>query len=521
MDNNRPLNDEFYKKLNDTTGFLKHIYDNTTYADNYGSSMVIVIIVSLFVFTVFCYCYFMQKREAIYSDWNNNRCKPQYIPIAGFIAAPEGQSVSSYTNENFQYCLNAEATSLAGYSLQPIMYMVSALMSIIQVIENAIDSIRNMFANLRGYVAEFVKMIMGKILNITTPLIRIFIALLDSLQKTQGVLATGVFTLLSVYYSLQSLIGSIFELLGNMLAVMVIVIGILFAMLNVIPALSFSLVYIILAALILTLMVFYVLIFGIKVIKIPKLSKPKCFDKNVPIHLKGNIIKPIFQVNAGDILENGIKITATMRLDATGVRMFNLNHIIVSESHIVKYGDKWIPVKVHPDAIEIQDYCEPYLYCFNTNSKEILLNGILFTDWDEIYDKSLKSVLDSISTNIFEKDHNKQRANIHRYLDVGFDKETQIDLIGNTNKKIKDIQIGDILVSGGKVSGGKVSGGKVYGIVKIETSELLENNEKENNKNKLSLGNNLYHLLTTENIFSSNGEIIPDYNDHIDKLYNK
>ena len=51
----------------------------------------------------------------------------------------------------------------------------------------------------------------------------IFIALLDSLQKTQGVLATGVFTLLSVYYSLQSLIGSIFELLGNMLAVMVIV----------------------------------------------------------------------------------------------------------------------------------------------------------------------------------------------------------------------------------------------------------------------------------------------------------
>ena len=57
--------------------------------------------------------------------------------------------------------------------------------------------------------------------------------------------------------------------------------------------------------------------------------------------------------------------------------------------------------------------------------------------------------------------------------------------------------------------------------MKIETSELLENNEKENNKNKLSLGNNLYHLLTTENIFSSNGEIIPDYNDHIDKLYNK
>jgi hypothetical protein len=510
MDNNRPLNEEFYKKLNETNEFLKHIYDNTTYADNYGSSMVIVIIVSLVVFTVFCYCYFMQKREEIYADWNNNRCKPQYIPIAGFIAAPEGQSISSYTNENFQYCLNAQATSLAGYTLQPVMYMVSALVSIVEAIENSIDSMRNMFANLRGNIAEFVKQIMGKILNMTTPLIRMFIALLDSLQKTQGVLATGVFTLLSVYYSLQSLIGSIFELLGNMLLVMIIIIAICWIVPFTIPmAIGMSATFVIIAAIISVLMVFYVLMFGIKAINIPKLPKHKCFDKNVPIHLEGNVVKPIHQVNAGDILENGTKITATMRLDATGVRMFNLNNIIVSESHIVKYGDKWIPVKKHPDAIEIQDYSEPYLYCFNTNSKEIILNDILFTDWDEIYDDTLLNVLDAIPNNIFEKDHKKQCANIHRYLDVGFNKETQIDLIGNTNKKIKDIQIGDTLVCGGKV----------YGIVEIETSELLENNK--NNKNELSLGNKLYHLLTTENIFTSNGQIIPDYNDHIDKLYKK
>jgi hypothetical protein len=135
----------------------------------------------------------------------------------------------------------------------------------------------------------------------------------------------------------------------------------------------------------------------------------------------------------------------------------------------------------------------------------------LFTDWDEIYNDTLTAVLDAIPTNIFEKDHIKKCANIHRYLDVGFDKDTQIDLVGNTNKKIKDIQIGDILLSGGKV----------YGIVEIETNEMLKNEKKENEKNELSLGNNLYHLLTTDNIFSSNGQIIPDYNDHIDKLYNK
>jgi hypothetical protein len=109
-------------------------------------------------------------------------------------------------------------------------------------------------------------------------------------------------------------------------------------------------------------------------------------------------------------------------------------------------------------------------------------------------------VINATPTNIFEKDLMKQRMNIHRHLDVGFTEDITIDLIDNTNKKIKDINIGDILLSGAKV----------YGIVEIETSELL------------GLGNNsfgnLYHLLTTDNLFSSNNQIIPDYNNHIDKL---
>ena len=71
---------------------------------------------------------------------------------------------------------------------------------------------------------------------------------------------------------------------------------------------------------------------------------------------------------------------------------------------------------------------------------------------------------------------------------------------------IDNIRINDILENGEKV----------YGIVEIEASELL--------KTDLSLGNNsfgkLYHLLTNDKVFSSGNQIIPDYNDHIDKLLN-
>jgi len=515
MDNNRPLKDNFYEHLNGASKYINKMYDKTTFADNYGSSMVIVIIITVFVFTVFCYCYFMQKQVEIYADWNNNRCKPQYIPIAGFIAAPEGQSIGDYTNENFQYCLNAQATSLSGYALQPVMYMVSALSSIISFILNAINLIRNMFNTMRNNIAEFVKQIMGKILNITTPLITMFIALLDSLQKTQGVMATGIFTLLSVYYGLQSLIGSIFEILGKMLLMMIIIIAICWMLPFTIPtAIGLSAVYVVLAALISILMVTYVLVFGIKVLNIPKLPKHKCFDKNVKINLENGITKNIIDVEAGDILENGTKVTAKMKLDATDVRMFKIKDVIVSETHIVKCGDKWLPVKDCPEAIEIHGYREPYLYCFNTNSKEIILNGVVFTDWDEIYDETLNVVLEAIPFDNYNRDLKSKykNENVHRYLDVGFDKDIIIDLIGNTNKKIKDINVGDILLSGAKV----------YGIVEIEMSELANyelalgnnSNNNDNNVNELKL----YHLLTSDNAFSSNGQIIPDYNDHIDKI---
>lgn len=511
---NRPLNDKFYENLSKGATYINKLYGEMTFSDAYGSSLVIVIIISLIVFSIFSYCYFMQKKAEIYADWNNNRCKPQYIPISGFIAAPEGQSIADYTVENFNYCVNSEAIALSGYMLQPVTYIIGALGKIIQVIATAINSIRLMFASMRDNIVNFVKLIMGKILNIIAPLTKILIALMDSLQKTQGVMATGVFTLLAMYDTIKSAIGATLEIIIKTMGALAILITILWLIpglsLLAIPATLMWIVTEVILALIVTAMVF---MFGIKLLKLPKgPKKPKssCFDKDVQVKMDNGQFKNMKDIQPGDILENGNRVTAKMRLNATGMRMFNIRGIIVSESHILKYGDKWLPVINHPEAQEIHGYAEPYLYCVNTNSKEIILNGLLFTDWDEIYDNNLTSVLETIPTNIFEKDRKRQCANIHRYLDVGFDKDMSIDLIGNTNKKIKEINVGDTLLSGATV----------YGVVEIETSELLKNE-----LNELSLGitltqERLYHLLTTDNVFSSDGQIITDYNDHIDKITN-
>jgi hypothetical protein len=75
--------------------------------------------------------------------------------------------------------------------------------------------------------------------------------------------------------------------------------------------------------------------------------------------------------------------------------MYYLNNVLVSDSHIINYNNNWIPVSKHPNAVVCSDYTEPYLYCLNTTNKEIIINETVFTDWDEIYDKDIKDIMNN------------------------------------------------------------------------------------------------------------------------------
>ena len=138
--------------------------------------------------------------------------------------------------------------------------------------------------------------------------------------------------------------------------------------------------------------------------------------------------------------------------------MYKLNNIIVSDSHIVNYKDKWIHVSEHPNAIKYPSYNKPYLYCLNTTNKIISINDVIFTDWDELYDNDI--------------DENKNNTiipfnslnDIHIYLDGGFEASTKIQLKNGNFKEIKDIIIGDILENGENV----------YGVVKINGNTVNE-----------------------------------------------
>jgi ABC-type multidrug transport system fused ATPase/permease subunit len=480
MDNNIKKQPEINMKT--TSQFINNTYDSLSYFDLYGNSVIIFIFITLFVFLVFSYCKVMQTKEAIADDWVNQRCKPQNIPFAGIITHPEGTTAFQYTSDNFQYCVQNILSNITGYALEPFQFMIKALTQIFDAIANAIQQIRDVINKLRNSIKAFAEDVMSRILNVMTPIQKMFIALMDTFQKIQGVMTGGLYTMLGSYYTLQALMGAILELIIKILvALVIIIVGLWILPFTWPAAASMTVVFLAIAIPMAIIIYFMTEVLHIKTSGIPKL---RCFDRKTQFMLIDGKFKSIEELNPQDILIDGSIITAKIKVTAKDLDMYILNGIIVSESHVIKYNNQWIHVSDHPEAQKISGYTEPYLYCLNTSTKTIVLNEIIFTDWDEIYDDSLEFLLNYHSI--------QKTEDLSKKADCGFNKETKIKIIDG-EKTIDKICIGEVLSTGGIV----------YGIVEL-TNNL--GNEK------------LYNLLVSNEKFEIADVLHSDYNNNIDSI---
>lgn len=497
---------------------INKLYNNLTYFDLYGSSVLAFIIITIIVFLIYSYSVVMLNASKIKADWVNQRCNPKVIPFAGFINKPDGKSIVDYTGENFTYCIQDVLTKITGYAVQPFNYLIKFLTTIFDNIKNATNIIRNLFNSVRTKFTSIAEEVLSRILNTLIPLQRIFMALRDSFAKAQSVLTAGLYTSLGAYLTLQSLMGAIADLIIKiLLALAALIIG-----LWIIPftwpfAASMTLVFISIAIPLAIMVIFMTDVLKVQTDGIPGI--PSCLDKNTLIQMMDKSFKPIQDIEIGDILKNNNKVTSKIKVNAKGQQMFNLNNITVSGSHVVKYKDKWIQVKDHPESKFIELYTEPYLYCLNTTSKIIEINKTIFTDWDEIYEENLDKIL---NMKINESISIQSRDKIHYYLDNGFLPDSGFRLSNGKIKKISEIKIGDMI---NNKSNNKSD--VVYGIVEIDATNLftkpykylgIESDLDKNiyNCTKLYDCTKLYHLLTYSNKFGNDEMLFSDYNSIID-----
>jgi hypothetical protein len=456
------MNSDFEK----TANFINGIYDNLTYYDLYGTSIFLFFIITIIVILVFLYSRVMQSKDEIASDWENQRCKPQNIPFAGYISKPSDKTAFEYTNENFQYCIQDILLNISEKSLQPFNFMVNSLTSIFSRIGEAIQKIRELLASIRNNMKKIAENIMNRILNILTPLQTMLISLADAFNKTQGILTAGLYTALGSYYTLQALMGAILELIIKMLVSLVImIVGLWLVPFTQPMAATMSVVFLSIAIPLAIIAVVMKKVLHVESGKIPKL---RCFDENTKFKLKNGKKNKIKNLKVGDKLNDDSIIISIIKVMSQNLKMYNLNGIIVSESHVVKHDDKWIMVREHPNAQLLLKYNNPYLYCINTDKKVFELNDVLYTDWDEVYDETLI------------------KYNNLNVKQQGFNSSSKVKMFNGIEKNISDISIGDILFDGNIV----------YGIV------ILTDLEK----------NKLFNLLISGKYFILNNFPTYDYN---------
>jgi hypothetical protein len=99
---------------------------------------------------------------------------------------------------------------------------------------------------------------------------------------------------------------------------------------------------------------------------------------------------PIHQVKVGDILANtstnntSTIVTAIIHIDGTDVPLYRIGSVYVSGSHLIRGTDGiWKSVAEDERAIRTDAFSKT-VYCFNTTTNIIGINGLEFRDWEEI-----------------------------------------------------------------------------------------------------------------------------------------
>jgi hypothetical protein len=538
---------------------LKKMYENLTYFDQYGFSLILFIIITILLMIFFGSCVALANIQPIKQDWANQRCKPYIIPIAGFINKPDNMSFNDFTSQNFNYCTQNILKGITGFAVEPLTFVTKNITKLVNYIKEAINDIRALTNRTRNFFITVVEEIMSRLLNVIIPLQQIIIKFKDFAGKVQGTMTAGLLTTIGAYITFKSLLGVIVKFIVTILITMVAMIAVFwlfpFTWGTAIAGTAVFVAVSIPFALLLTFMTKVLGIStGISIPKLKKIPKLKCFDKNTRIKMNNGTYKTIHELQVGEKNAGNYLITAKILVETNGSVMYNLNDVIVSDSHLVKYNNKWMRVDEHPHAVKIEEYDEPYLYCINTENKLIEINGNIFTDWDEIYDDELEKIKNVKIKNVMFNsnktlnysmdDLNVNNLDIHRYLDGGFDKNTKIILKNGVIKNIKNISIGDVLENGERV----------YGCVEIDGANLLEQASYNLAKNRYVIGGSnlnicdkslgftstleldkkykkfklhcessdkLYHLLTDTQSFFINGVKFYDYNSCIDLFLEK
>ena len=509
-----PVIDHLFKKIS-----------KAGYLGKYGHHLIMAILIVMSVGLILIYLNIQNNIKYIKANWKTMKCRPDVIPFAGIINKPPNMGTAEFTSHNFSQCTNTVLNDIALEFTAPAIDLTGNMNSAFNNLKENSTFVHKLVDKVNTAVFGIFEKIFSKITGLILPIQILFIKAKDTFKKTNAILLTMLYTVQTGYSALRKSLKAMMSVIIKWLIALTITIlamwiGAAFFPPLAIAAVISTILYVIVMVLLIPINISLASIFEMTKRTVP--GKPGCFHKNTMIDtINGKI--PISKIIPGDVLKNNDVVTSTFKLSSQDIMFYSINDTIVSSKHKILHNNIWLNAEDHPDAKYIYNYDDEYMYCINTSSKKIYINGLIFSDWDE---------LDNNDINILKKNNLiKNESDIHKNLESAFHSSTLITLKNGSRMPIHKIKINDILKNGEKV----------FGIVKIKSDDI-NNFQNYHFKNNIIIGKNLkitynhlgnikicdnskskynkyfYHLVTDTGIFEVYNNTFYDYNASIEHI---
>jgi len=221
--------DEKLEKLKKQPLFerLNYLYGDKTFSGRYGIDIIKVCFVIFIFMSAVTYFQIQNKLLDVKRDWPEYRCRPDVMPFAGWINAPEGVSPMDYTKQNFMECSANSTKGVFDRPMSMVYVIFNVVMGVFKNILQVIEKFRLLFNRMRDALKNIFLAVFNRIQNVIIPIQNMLIKMVDFFEKIKGILATYLLTFVGVLWSFYSLIGSIYELVIIILIIMIVVIIVL------------------------------------------------------------------------------------------------------------------------------------------------------------------------------------------------------------------------------------------------------------------------------------------------------
>ena len=241
--------------------------------------------------------------------------------------------------ENFTYCIQGMQSNFMGYILEPLSFIVNTVGSSIGSSLGQINFVRAMINDIRNFLSNNV----GKIYNV----------------------------FLNLVVEFQKILAGMMDIIGKF-------VGILFAFMNILDG---------------SIMTVQSAWDGPPGQMVQALGS--CFHPETKLKLKNGNIVSIKDINLGDILENGSRVQATMKIDNSQKEqkeeIFIIKGAGVQDEDIYVTGSHLIYDKNTSNFIKVKNYSLAekstididYFNCLITSDHKIHIGKEIFWDWED------------------------------------------------------------------------------------------------------------------------------------------